>query len=120
MARAKITITDITKNAETSAAAGTSLATIATDGGYIDSSDTQGLLLRIVQTFAGAKVITAVAGDNPPALCAGQGDLDVSMAQNDVSFVALESARFAQSDGKINIDAEAGTTGTIECYRVGV
>ncbi len=77
------------------------------------------LVLIFTQTDATARAATIVAGDSPPALSAGQGDLTQSIAQNGVYVVAgLESARFLQSDGTLNIDLAASFAGTIEAYRV--
>jgi hypothetical protein len=77
------------------------------------------MLVRIEQTAVANKEITVLAGDNPPALCAGQGNLVKDMAQNEVWYLVLESARFAQNNGEIHIDAEAAATGTVIVYRLG-
>jgi hypothetical protein len=84
------------------------------------------LVLRIVNTFAGAKIVTIRANTGPVAGTdfyapfhpqAAKGDLTFSMAQNEVSYITgLDASRFAQDDGKLNIDYEASMTGTIECY----
>ena len=66
-----------------------------------------------------ADTITVKAGDNPPAFRADIGDLVYSAAGGAAEVVLgpLETARFIQNDGTINIDV-AGTTiaGTIEGY----
>lgn len=43
------------------------------------------------------------AGVNPPAFQNGLGDLDIVLEQNDVVYVVVESARFMQADGDIDI-----------------
>jgi len=118
MARTAVPVTALTANAEnenptTTAIDATNQHEIASGG------ETDRLLLRIVNTFAGSKVVTIKAGVNPPAFRAGLGDLAITMgAQNDVAYVVLESARFAQADGKINIDVAASMTGSILALRL--
>jgi len=88
------------------------------NGMYVPASvPTRDVLVRVLNSTAGAKNVTFKAGDNPPALAAGQGDLVVAMAQDAVKFVHLESARFLQSDGTIEVDFEAGMTGEIAVIR---
>lgn len=74
-----------------------------------------GVTLVVNNTFAGAKhVIVRAGAANPPAFRKDIGDLSISIAQNQTAYVGpLEWARFAQSDGSLNIDFDAGTTGTI-------
>ena len=78
------------------------------------------LLIVVNNTFAGTKAITVKAGANPPALAAGQGDLTVTCAAstNGIPIGPLESARYLQADGTLNIDAAASMTGTIVVYKV--
>lgn len=74
------------------------------------------LVLVFVNSFAGAKSIIVRAGaSNPPAFRKDKGDLSVSNAGSSaISYVGpLEPARFVQSDGSINIDFTASTTGTV-------
>jgi hypothetical protein len=119
MPRETLEITDLPVNAFTAEDDGSTLANVATNGGRILSTDSQGLLVRVEQTAVANKEITVLAGDNPPALCAGLGALTKDMAQNEVWYAVIESARFAQNIGEIHIDAEAGATGTIIVYRLG-
>jgi hypothetical protein len=75
------------------------------------------LVIRILQTDATARVATIVAGDNPPALSAGMGDLTKSMAQNEVWYIhGLEGGQYMQNDGTILIDLAASSAGTIWAY----
>jgi hypothetical protein len=77
------------------------------------------LVIEITQTDATARVATILAGDSPPALSAGQGDLSQSMAQNAVYYFAgLESARFLHNDGTVQIDLAASFAGSLRAYRV--
>lgn len=87
------------------------------NGMYIPALPTRDIIVRVKNTFAGAKSVTFKAGVNPPAGSAGHGDLTQSMDQDAVMFFHLESARFAQADGKINVDFTAAMTGEISVIR---
>lgn len=70
-----------------------------------------------------ADSISISAGDNPPAFRAGKGALVwTSAAGGAEEYVVgpLETARFKDDDGYINITypAHATLAGTIECYAV--
>ena len=98
-------------------------AIVAANGHVITPTKRSGkVLVRIVNTFAGAKVFTVEAGDNPPASAAGQGDLTMSLADGSTTPVAgylcLESARFLQSNGTIRITVAAATTGFITAFQL--
>jgi hypothetical protein len=72
--------------------------------------------LVVQNTFNGAQEVTVLAGDNPPAYSAGQGNLVVEVADGDASYAAeiiggLESARFLQNNGTLRVTVEAGMTG---------
>jgi hypothetical protein len=72
--------------------------------------------LVVQNTFNGAKAVTILAGDDPPAHSAGQGNLSVSVADGDASYAAeiiggLESARFLQNNGTLRITFAASMTG---------
>ncbi len=120
MARTAVPITSLPANAGTAGAAGT--AADPTNGHLIAAGGlTRRLLLVVKNTAAGAKNATLKAGVNPPAFRAGVGDLVVSVpATTGVRYIVVEAARFAQANGDINLDLEAGTTGTVEAYRLGV
>lgn len=71
-------------------------------------------ILRVYNTSGSTKTVTIKAGDYPPALAAGQGDLVVSVADSAIRLIGpLESGRFKQSNGTLEIDLEAGYTGSI-------
>lgn len=61
------------------------------------------VMLRAVVATATTS-ITVKAGDNPPALAAGQGDLVVAAAVGTHLIGPFTSARFAQSDGTLNVN----------------
>ena len=85
--------------------------------------DTEKLLVRLEHISDGERVLTFKApAANPHAPRSPLGDLAITMAQGDgttqVHAIVIESARFAQADGKINIDVAASTTGAIWVYRL--
>ena len=117
MARTALPVT----TAYNSGAAPTATAVDPTNGHVIAASatPTEELLIVVNNTFAGTKVVTIKAGDSPPALAAGQGDLAITCAAStDGIPLRVESARFLQADGTINLDIAASMTGTIVVYKV--
>lgn len=118
MARTAITITDLPTG--TGGSALTTVNIDATNHHVINlgSRRLEDCIIVVQNTFDGAKDITVKAGDSPPALEAGLGDLVIEAADGDPTVVplfiaALSSGRFLQSDGTVNIDIEAAMTGTI-------
>ena len=77
-------------------------------------------VFRFTNTDGSARVATIVAGDSPPALSAGQGNLDITvpLTSGDMTVAGLESARFMQSDGTVLIDLAASFAGAIRVFRV--
>lgn len=116
MARTAITVDALT---ESSASAPTSTTIDATNSHVIAATAKVGkTVLRINNTTASTKTITVLAGDNPPAHAAGQGDLTISLTQNQTKVVCLDTSRFLQDDGTVNLDVAASMTGTIEAYQL--
>lgn len=113
MARTAITAVDLPLGAHT--ADPTPDAIDAASGMVLSDQNPSRVLLRIKNTFAGAKSITVKAGSNPPALI--PADNAQSYAQDDVRWVwASPGARHAQANGDIYVDFEAGTTGEITAF----
>ena len=109
--------------ATSTGAAPTATAVDPTNGHVITVGTTplEELFIVVNNTFAGTKAVTVKAGANPPALSAGQGDLTVTCAAstNGIPIGPLESARFIQADGTVNIGLAASMTGTIVVYKAG-
>ena len=77
------------------------------------------VLLKINNTAAGSQNAIIRAGVNPPANRQGLGDLTIAIATTATRWVGpLSSSRFAQADGSINVDFNAGTTGNITAFLV--
>lgn len=115
MARDAVAITELTLNGGTDEPAGTTIN--VSNGAYVAAGgNTDKLLLIVRNTNASARVVTIPAGVGPTAAL---GDLAVTVAANTgVELIVLESARFAQSDGNINIDFAASFAGTVACLRL--
>lgn len=120
MARTAVPLTPLVGNAFTARPTGTTAD--PTNDHVIDISDVplEEIIVEFTQTDATGRAATAVAGDNPPALEAGQGDISQTMAQNSVYYFAGNSGRFRQSDsgGQLFIDLAASFAGTIRAYRI--
>lgn len=90
------------------------------DGAVIDATDgadvlaanigkNQLLIMKFVDDGSGATVAIK-AGDNPPAMTQGLGDISITLAASDVKYIAVEQARVTQNDGTIHITStDAGT-----------
>jgi hypothetical protein len=121
-----ITINDLTQNTELAQPTadvldtGTTAVTIP----MTPAGDTLNILLELINTAEAADTmnVKVLAGDNPPAFQAAAGDLSIDLVQNAVKYVVLESARFMQDDGKINIKSTPASTKTqtltIRAYRL--
>ena len=59
------------------------------------------VLIKFVETGGNAGSFVIAAGDKPPAITAGLGDLTITFVASDVKYVAIEQARFLQDDGTI-------------------
>lgn len=118
MARDAVTVTSLASGVAATTPAGTTINT--TNGAVIAAvGDTGRLLIRITNTNGTNRVATIKAGDNPPALRAGLGDLAITVpaTTGDLSLV-VESARFMQDDGTILIDFAASMAGIISAVRL--
>jgi hypothetical protein len=81
-------------------------------------SDADKLLLVLNNTTAATKEFTIKAGENPPAVRKGLGDLVVTMLEKTQQVVAVESARFANADGTISLSFQGGSTGFVSAIRI--
>ncbi len=83
------------------------------EGSFNGKFDWGTIEFKLYQTPAGAKVFTFVAGVFQGA---GVGNLDLSLAQDDVRYIAVSSDRFKDADGNLQITVAAGTTGFIGAF----
>lgn len=71
---------------------------------------TDRLILKFLADGTGDTVVIT-AGDMPPAMRAGLGSLSITLAANDVRYLALEPGRFEQNDNTIVATcSDSGTT----------
>lgn len=122
MARTELTPTELAKNDGTETPAGTTIdATLVTNGAYFTpTSPLEEYIVRVTNTHTSAHDVTVKAGDSPPALLAGQGDLaeEVVADTGDVILGPLTSGRFMQDDGNVNIDFATGHVGAISVIHI--
>ncbi len=118
MARTAVPYTNLPGNGAIAQPAGTALD--ATNGHTIVSADAERTLLRVTNSAGSDKVLTLKAGQYPPALASGLGDLAVTVAATSgVQLIGpFESGRFLQNDGSLSIDLASGFTGTITALRL--
>jgi hypothetical protein len=116
MARTAIPITALAANAGVNTGAGTAVD-VANGHAIAAASETDRLLLRVTNTSGSIRVVTVKAGSR---FRAGVGDLTVSVpaTTGDMLIGPLESARFVQADGGVDVDLAAGHTGAVWAFRL--
>lgn len=116
MARVAVPVTAISLNSGT-VSSGTAVdtsnhhvLTVPDDGRFILEVDNTGTVA--------AATVTVKAGANPPAVSEGLGDtvLAVGTAGKHRGIWLLETARYLQTDGTIQIDVAGFSAGTIAAY----
>lgn len=119
MATTNVPYSNLVPNGNLLQPAGTTLVAAPTNDMRIVAAVPELTVLRVSNTDDDTDLdITIKAGDYPPALAAGQGDLVVTVAFGTVQFLGpFESGRFLQSDGSMMIEAET-TTGAITAFKV--
>lgn len=116
MARAEIPVTQLARNAGTVVA--TAGTVDATNNHVIPAGSVTGDFILYVNNTGDAGTVTFKAGDNPPALTASTGDLALDIGGTAELWIMVETARFTQSDGSINVDIDTDGTmsGDIAAY----
>jgi hypothetical protein len=109
MARTAATLVEVANNTSTLDGGGTTYD--VANGMYIPAVPAgRDLLVRLTNTDDDTGLtVTFLAGDYPPALAAGHGNLAVTVAFGTTRWVCLESGRFLQSDGTIHVDVTVNT-----------
>lgn len=117
MATTEVPYSDLVPNGDLTQPAGTTLVVAPTDNMQILNALPELTILRVVNTGV-EQDITIKAGDYPPALASGLGDLVVTVAATTgVEYIGpFESGRFIQSDGSMLIEAETDD-GTITAFK---
>lgn len=119
MATTQLSYTNLTANGSAVQPAGTTLVAAPTNNMQLADAEPEETILRVANTDDDTALdITVKAGDYPPAIAAGLGDLVVEVAFGTTRYIGpFESGRFLQSDGSMIIESET-TTGTITALRV--
>ena len=115
---AKLTVTPLTVNGNALRGAGDAIDTSGTvPVAAADYGGAMGrLLIEVTEDNVRALTVTVLHGDNPPAVREVLGDLAVAVAQNTTRVIGpLESARFMQDDGTIQVTF-TGTGGAATCH----
>ena len=118
MSRTAIAYRNLVKNGSLDCATGPTTidSTLVTAGVTLADAKPERTLIRVANTHGSAHNLIVRAGDNPPALRAGQGDLTVEVALTSGvrTFGPFESDKYLQSDGSMEVDFSSGFTGTID------
>jgi len=118
MARTAVVPRALVKNSNLIGTSGATTidSTLVSNGVTIANAKPEKLLIRVTNTEGSTNTVTVKAGDNPPALRAGQGDLVVTVAATTgVQYIGpLESDKYLQADGSLEIDLETGMTGSLD------
>jgi hypothetical protein len=119
MATTQLSYTNLVANDNVTQPAGTTLVAAPTNNMQLADAFPELTVLRVTNTDDDtALTFTVKAGDHPPALAAGQGDLAVSVAFGTAEFIGpFESGRFVQSDGSMLFESTT-TTGTVTVLKV--
>jgi hypothetical protein len=119
MATTQLTYSSLVPNGNLLQPAGTTLVAAPTNNMQLASAFPELTVLKVSNTDgAAALTVTVKAGQTPPALAAGQGDLAVVVAFGTTQFLGpFESGRFVRSDGSMLIESTT-VTGTITALRV--
>lgn len=112
MARAIVPVVSLLRNNGTVVA---TAGTINTSDGQVINAPSDTLVVWINNTGP-AGTIVFKQGVNPPALTSALGDLAIDIAGTAQRYFMVETARFTQSDGTLNIDWGGSPTGSIAAY----
>lgn len=118
MARTAVPYSALTVNGSLADPAGTAVAAGAGNGGQVPattggSSLPEQTALRISNASGGSGTATLLAGSQPLAESSGQGGLQVTIANNGVTWLGpFESARFLQNDGSLIVETSVAMTVT--------
>lgn len=123
LARTALTVTALKSNGSVANGSGT---TGTVDGHYIDTNtrtkindDAKPELVFLDVTVATAETdVTVKAGDYPPALHSGYGDLVVACPIGTTKIGPLTSGRYLRNNGQVWIDYETPANVTIRAFRL--
>ncbi|OII64596.1 hypothetical protein BJP40_19850 [Streptomyces sp. CC53] len=119
MATTQLSYSNLAANSNLLQPAGTTLVAAPTNNMQLADAFPELTVLRVTNTDDDTDLtFTVKAGDHPPALAAGQGDLEVTVAFGTAQLIGpFESGRFVQSDGSMLFESTT-TTGTVTALKV--
>ncbi|WP_018219200.1 hypothetical protein [Salinispora vitiensis] len=119
MPRTALAYSNLHANSSIAEPAGTPVNPGANNGHLIVDAVPERTVLRVSNSAGEAKDVTVKAGDYPPAMAAGQGDLVVTVADGATVLIGpFESGRFISSGGELHVDIQAAMTGEITAFQV--
>ena len=118
MATTPVPYTNLVANDDIANPAGTAVTAGAGNGGLVADAHPEVTIIRAANASGGAGTVTVKAGDYPPAIAAGQGDLtSASIANGGSAFLGpFESGRFLRNDGSMIIETSVAMT--LTAFRV--
>jgi len=112
MARTAVAYSNLVPNGSLAQPAGTAITSGDANGGQIADAFPELTVLRVVCGATGGDFVV-LAGDNPPAIAAGQGNYTEALLANAVELLGpFESGRFLQADGSMEFTCTQGMTVT--------
>ncbi|MET9444992.1 hypothetical protein [Streptomyces sp. NPDC006610] len=95
-------------------------STLVTNGVVINSADPSRTVLRVTNSAGTAKKVTIRAGGTDgPAWMRTLGDSEVTVGAGATRWIGpLSEARYTQHGGKLHVDFESGTTGTVTAFQL--
>jgi hypothetical protein len=109
MARVNVPVLQLSRNAGTATTAGT---IDTSNGQVIAAGAVTGDFVLYVDNTGAAGTIIFPPGDNPPSVAAN-GTLNIDIDGTAEMYITVETARFTQDDGTINIDWSSGLAGSV-------
>lgn len=118
MATTAVPYSNLLANGELTNPAGTAVSSGAGNGGEVANAVPELTIIRAANASGGAGTVTVLAGDNPPALAAGLGNVtSASVANGASTFLGpFESGRFLQNTGSLIIETSVAMT--LTAFRV--
>lgn len=118
MATTAVPYSNLVANSELTNPAGTAVTSGAGNGGEVANAVPELTIIRAANASGGAGTVTVLAGDYPPALAKGLGNVtSASVANGASTFMGpFESGRFLQDNGSLIIETSVNMT--LTAFRV--
>lgn len=118
MARTAVAYSNLVANGGLTQPAGTSVSSGAGNGGQVAAARPELTILRVANASGGSGTATVLAGTQPLAVAAGQGNATAFTVADGASALLgpFESGRFLQSDGSLIVETSVAMT--VTAFRV--